>query len=430
MAVILEERGRGKFKPAPEYNVNEVRELLNKKIEEEREAFENCSEKIEFDKLSYDSKKWNLVSLFSGCGGLDLGFELAGLQAVMGKTAMEEAFRDKRVFDENIDNNVFNTISVNDIFDEARQTYAQNAGKYIYMDKSDIRKIKEFPKADIVLGGFPCPGFSEAGPRLVDDKRNFLYWHFIRCLMQSKPKIFVAENVKGMMTLGKGEVFKQIVQDFAAAGYKIYHKLLNSAEYGVPQIRERVILVGVRKDIDFEYIHPEATHGYNVDGLEEVVTLRDAIGDLEENPGDYFVGSYSTIFMSRNRKKMWNQPSFTIQASGRQAPIHPGGEPMVKVGKDKYIFSDGEENNRRLSVKEIARIQTFPDWYEFSRGTSNRNANSKLDLVYKQIGNAVPVRLALAVAEPIAEFAKEQLEKKEKEYVVVRNVGEGKRMMA
>lgn len=430
MAVILEERGRGKFKLAPEYNVNEVRELLNKKIEEEREAFENCSEEIEFDKLSYDSKKWNLVSLFSGCGGLDLGFELAGLQAVMGKTVMEEAFRDKRVFDENIDNNVFNTIYVNDIFDEARQTYAQNAGKYIYMDKSDIRKIKEFPKADIVLGGFPCPGFSEAGPRLVDDKRNFLYLHFIRCLMQSKPKIFVAENVKGMMTLGKGEVFKQIVQDFAAAGYKIYHKLLNSAEYGVPQIRERVILVGVRNDIDFEYVHPKPTHGYGVNGLEEVVTLHDAIGDLEENPGEYFVGSYSTIFMSRNRKKLWSQPSFTIQASGRQAPIHPGGEPMVKVGKDKYIFSDGEENNRRLSVKEIARIQTFPDWYEFSRGTSNRNANSKLDLVYKQIGNAVPVRLALAVAEPIAEFTKEQLEKKEKECAVVRNVGEDKRMMA
>lgn len=97
---------------------------------------------------------------------------------------------------------------------------------------------------------------------------------------------------------------------------------------------------------------------------------------------------------------------FYYSVTGRQAPIHPGGEPMVKVGKDKYIFSDGEENNRRLSVKEIARIQTFPDWYEFSRGTSNRNANSKLDLVYKQIGNAVPVRLALAVAEPIAEFCK------------------------
>ena len=372
-------------------------------------AFADCSEQIEFDQLKYDTNKWNLLSLFSGCGGLDLGFELAGLKAVMGETVMEKAFADKEVFDANIENNVFNTIYVNDIFDEARETYAQNAGRYIYMDKSDIRKIKEFPKADIVLGGFPCPGFSEAGPRLVDDKRNFLYLHFIRCLMQSKPKIFVAENVKGMMTLGKGEVFKQIVQDFSAAGYTIYHKLLNSAEYGVPQVRERVILVGIRNDLDYQYVHPEPTHGYGVENLKEVVTLWDAIGDLENDPGDYFTGSYSTIFMSRNRKKNWSQPSFTIQASGRQAPIHPGGEPMVKIGKDQYAFSDGEENNRRLSVKEIARIQTFPDWYEFSRGSSNRNENAKLDLVYKQIGNAVPVRLALAVAEPIAEYAKRDL---------------------
>lgn len=412
MAVILEERGRGKFKPAPDCNVGEIRELLNKKIEEERNAFENCSEEIALDKLEYASDKWNLLSLFSGCGGLDLGFELAGLKAVMGEKVMEEAFRDKTVFQKNINNNVFNTIFVNDIFTEARETYAGNAGKYIYMDKSDIRKIKQFPKADIVLGGFPCPGFSEAGPRLLDDKRNFLYLHFIRCLMQSKPKLFVAENVKGMTTLGKGEVFKQIVEDFAAAGYTIYHKLLSSEEYGVPQIRKRVILVGVRNDIDFEYQYPEPAYGDEKKGLKKIVDLRTAIGDLEDNPGEYFTGSYSSMFMSRNRKKSWSEPSFTIQASGRQAPIHPGGEPMVKVGKDKYIFTDGEENNRRLSVKEIARIQTFPDWYEFSRGTSNRNENAKLDLVYKQIGNAVPVRLALAVAEPIAEFAKKELQGK------------------
>lgn len=430
MAVILKEKGRGKFKPAPYYEISEVKELLNSKIEEERQAFADCSEEIEFDKLRYNSDKWNLLSLFSGCGGLDLGFELAGLKAVMGEEVMEASFKDKKIFDENIENNVFNTIYVNDIFDEARETYANNAGKYIYMDKSDIRKIKSFPKADIVLGGFPCPGFSEAGPRLVDDKRNFLYLHFIRCLMQSKPKIFVAENVKGMMTLGKGEAFKQIVEDFAAAGYKIYHKLLNSADYGVPQIRERVILVGVRNDIEYEYVFPAVTHGYGITGLKEVVTLRDAIGDLEDEPGDYFTGSYSTIFMSRNRKKLWSQPSFTIQASGRQAPIHPSGEPMVHVGKDKYIFSDGEENNRRLSVKEIARIQTFPDWYEFSRGKSDKKShNSKLNLVYKQIGNAVPVRLALAVAEPIAEFVKKQLEE-DKIYSEIKCSMDNKRMMA
>lgn len=152
---------------------DEVKELLNRKIEEERQAFADCSEEIEFNKLNYDPNKWNLLSLFSGCGGLDLEFELAGLKAVMGESVMEAASSDKEVFDKNINDNVFNTIYVNDIFDEARETYAQNAGKYIYMDKSDIRKIKEFPKADIVLGSFPCPGFSEAGPRLVDDKRNF-----------------------------------------------------------------------------------------------------------------------------------------------------------------------------------------------------------------------------------------------------------------
>lgn len=432
MAVIIEERGRGKFKPAPDYNVSEVQELLNKKIEEERLAFADCNETIEFEKLKYDDGKFNLLSLFSGCGGLDLGFEMAGLAAVMGQDVMEAAMSDKKILDENINNNVFNTIYVNDIFDEARETYEKNAGRYIYMDKSDIRKIKDFPKADIVLGGFPCPGFSEAGPRLVDDKRNFLYLHFIRCLMQSKPKIFVAENVKGMMTLGKGEVFNQIVEDFSAAGYTVYHKLLNSAEYGVPQIRERVILVGIRNDINFEYSHPLPTHGYAIEGLKEVVTLRDAIGDLEENPGECFTGSYSTIFMSRNRKKSWDQPSFTIQASGRQAPIHPGGAPMEHVGKDRYVFGDGEENNRRLSVKEIARIQTFPDWYEFSRGqNTQKNENAKLDLIYKQIGNAVPVKLAIAVAMPIAEWVKKYLEiKNQEKFIVIEKKHENIEMMA
>src|SRR5699024_6527096 len=124
---------------------------------------------------------------------------------------------------------------------------------------------------------------------------------------------------------------------------------------------------------------PNPTHG---EGLlyKPYVTLKDAIGDLKDNPGDYFKGSYSTIFMSRNRKKRWNEQSFTIQASGRQAPIHPGGEPMVKVDKNEWVFTDGEESNRRLSVKEIARIQTFPDWFEFSDGGNlNTSKNGRLN---------------------------------------------------
>ena len=158
-------------------------------------------------------------------------------------------------------------------------------------------------------------------------------------------------------------------------------------------------------DIDFEYKYPDPTHGYGKNGLKEVITLREAIGDLENNPGEYFTGSYSSIFMSRNRKKLWNQPSFTIQASGRQTPIHPSGTPMKHVGKDKYIFGDGEENNRRLSVKEIARIQTFPDDFIFID-------DSLKDIVamYKVIGNAVPCHLAEVIANAIYEqaFKKEE----------------------
>ena len=123
MAVIVEERGRGKFKPAPNYHPDEVKELLYKKIEEEKNKFATCSEPIDFSKLCYDEGKYNLLSLFSGCGGLDLGFELAGLKAVMGEDVAEAAIHDKAIFDANIANNVFNTIYVNDIFDEARETY-------------------------------------------------------------------------------------------------------------------------------------------------------------------------------------------------------------------------------------------------------------------------------------------------------------------
>ena len=147
-----------------------------------------------------------------------------------------------------------------------------------------------------------------------------------------------------------------------------------------------------------------------MENLKPYVTLNDAIRDLEKDPGPYFKGSYSSIYLSRNRKKKWDDQSFTIQASGRQAPLHPGGEEMIKVDKDKWQLVGGEEFNRRLSVKEIARIQTFPDWFEFSDGGNvNISENGRLDKIYKQIGNAVPVMLAKAIAQPIADFAKNKL---------------------
>ncbi|HBT73046.1 MAG TPA: DNA (cytosine-5-)-methyltransferase, partial [Lysinibacillus sp.] len=329
----------------------------------------------------------------------------------------------KETYDNVRNQSVFHTIYTNDMFKEANETYKLNFGPEVLQHQKDIRKVAYFPTNELMIGGFPCPGFSEAGPRLIDDERNFLYLHFIRALIQTQPAFFVAENVKGMMTLGKGEVLKQIVEDFASAGYTVTPHLVNARDYGVPQLRERVFLVGVHKEkieqrFGYHYELPSATHGDPnennlLDEKQPWVTLREAIGDLEGNPGEYFEGSYSTIYMSRNRKKSWEEQSFTIQASGRQAPQHPGGEKMEKVGKNEWVFHG---KNRRLSIKEIKRIQTFPDWFEFSFGSSfgksgkEISRNAQIDKVYKQIGNAVPVLLARAIIQPIADFLAEHIE--------------------
>lgn len=397
---------RKKFKPTPHYTQYEVKDILAQKIKEETDQIIDESDDFSPNDLIYKTSKANVLSLFSGAGGLDLGLELAGLDVALGIEQTNNAYQSKTAFNSIREKSIFHHVYANDIFKEALQTYETNFPDSVYIHNKNIRKVKTFPqKADIIVGGPPCPGFSAAGPRLVDDPRNFLYLHYIRALMQVQPKFFVMENVKGMLSLGKGEVFEQIKQDFEAAGYRVYAKLLNSRDYGVAQLRERVFLIGVREDIDFEYVFPEPTHG---DGLiyKPYVTLKEAIGDLEVDPGPYFTGSYSSIFMSRNRKKNWNEQSFTIQASGRQAPIHPGGEPMKNIDKNKWIFSDGEEKNRRLSVSEIARIQSFPDWFEFSDGSSHKkiSMNGHLNNIYKQIGNAVPVEMARAVTRPIAEW--------------------------
>lgn len=393
-----------KFHSSQLLSPEEVKSILMKKINEENEKVNDLPDS-KIIESEYDNSKYNVLSLFSGCGGLDLGIELSGLYPLFEDKTLD-LLGDKEKYNKNRENSFFNIIYSNDIFEEANLTHQNNFRNNIYMDDSDIRKIKSFPKCDVVVGGFPCPGFSEAGPRLVDDERNFLYLHFIRCLIQTQPKVFIAENVKGMLTLGNGEVFKQIFQDFAAAGYQMHYKLLNAADYGVPEIRERVILVGIRNDLRDTFSYPDKTHGENTS--RPWVTLRDSIWDLRNNPGEYFQGDFSSIFMSRNRKKSWDEPSFTIQASGRQAPIHPDGKPMIHIGKDRYEFSDGVENNRRLSVKEISRIQTFPDWFEFSKGNSKKNNNAKLDLIYKQIGNAVPVLLAYAIGKSVVGYLRKE----------------------
>jgi len=399
----IAERGRAKYRPQKDIEQEDVTRLLLEKIMTEQTQAANLGTTLNYDLLYHKKAKLNLVSLFSGCGGLDLGAELAGIEVITGKDLIDKALESRSEFDAIREKGVFHTTASVENFPEANQSYRANFPDHVMQINDDIRKIKKFPNADVVLGGFPCPGFSEGGPRLIDDKRNFLYIHFIRCLIQAKPLFFVAENVKGMLTLGKGAVARQIKEDFESAGYNVKMKLTNARDYGVPQIRERVFLVGVRKDLNFDYEFPLPTHGEHNDLL-PFVTLNDAIKCMEDDPGPYFTGSYSPIYLSRNRKKDWDQQSFTIQASGRQAPLHPSGAKMSKMGSDHWVLPSHTEH-RRLSVKEISKIQTFPDWFQFSSGNkSNSSINNQLNKQYKQIGNAVPVQLARNVILPIAKW--------------------------
>ena len=175
----------------------------------------------------------NVVSLFSGAGGLDLGFKMAG----------------------------HNIIWANDIYEDAVATYKLNIGNHIVCKDIETISTNDIPECDIVIGGFPCQGFSVANTkRHIDDERNHLYKQFIRVVEAKKPKFFVAENVKGILSLGKGKVIEMIMNDFSSLGYRVEKKVLNAAFYGVPQQRLRVIIVGVRNDIDFNYQYPSPTH--------------------------------------------------------------------------------------------------------------------------------------------------------------------------
>ena len=226
----------------------------------------------------------------------------------------------------------------------------------------------------------------------------------------------MAENVKGMLSKRNTDAVRDIIKEFEEAGYNVFIKLLNAFDYGVAQDRERVFYVGFRKDLNishFEFPYPIKE--------KERKFLKDTIWDLKDNalPGkeknktnaddcivdnhEYLIGGYSTIFMSRNRVRQWEQPAFTVQASGRQCQLHPQAPTMMKVDKNIYKFVTGKEDlYRRLSIRECARIQGFPDTFKFYY--------TSLEDGYKMVGNAVPVDLAYIIAKRI----KETLTDKEK----------------
>jgi DNA (cytosine-5)-methyltransferase 1 len=320
-----------------------------------------------------------IISLFSGCGGLDRGFEKAGFKVVWANE---------------YDKAIWETFRVN--FPET------------VLDTGDIRKISsdEIPDAIGAIGGPPCQSWSLAGSMGgIKDARGQLFYEYLRILKEKKPIFFLAENVAGIVSSAHVDSFNKIIKAFSDIGYNVSFKLLNAADYNVPQDRMRVIIVGYRKDkLNKFFKFPEPS--------EKKPTLRDAIGDLPRalearpknktngiyvtNPPnhEYMNGGFSTIYMSRNRRRSWDEPSFTIQAGGRHAPLHPDAKPMVKVGPDEWKFDEkGKRSYRRLSVRECARVQTFPDDFIF--------LYENIADGYKMIGNAVPVNFAEAIAKQI-----------------------------
>lgn len=319
-----------------------------------------------------------VVSLFAGCGGLDLGLVNSGHKIVLATDFDKYC---KVTYDSNFDHTL------------------------LLKDVKDL-KGEELPEYDLLTGGFPCQGFSVANLyRNEKDERNELYLEIVRLLNETKPKYFLAENVPGILSLGKGEVVKQIVKEFSECGdgYRVEKYLLNAADYGVPQARKRVIFLGVSNNIDkektnllFDNFPPKPTHSQNGGlGKHRYVTLRDSIGDLPEpytEEGEKINNHYGTKHKVKingymgNRALPWDKPGPTMVGRGGGT-----GGPVIAVHPNL---------NRRFTVRETARIQSFPDDFKFYGSISSQ---------FRQIGNAVAVNFAYHLGKVLKDFEDDKL---------------------
>lgn len=305
---------------------------------------------------------YNVVSLFCGCGGVDLG-------TVGGFTFNKREYAKhpcKLVYACDIDQKAVDSHKLN--FDTEQAVCA------------DICEVKadDIPECDILTGGFPCQSFSTVNPTKdpFDDRAN-LYKQMVRIVKAKQPKVFVAENVKGMMTLHKGMIFKRVVAAFEEAGYKTFYSLINAADYGVPQKRERVIIVGIRNDIWKEkgdFIFPQKTNDGNW------VPLSVAVQELAIENKKYYFSERAVQGMKNAKNNMkrglWqklDEPCLTVTSHLAKVSLN-SRDPVLLVDPEKELY-------RRFTPLEAARIQSFPDTFKFS-GTETT--------AYRQIGNAIP----------------------------------------
>lgn len=311
------------------------------------------------------TKTIRVVSLFSGCGGADLG--LRGGFRFLGKTYPKLGFE---------------TVWANDILDFSVETYKKNLGDHIVA--GDITKIrsKDIPDHDLLVGGFPCQSFSIVGKRGgFNDPRGRLYLEMLRILKDKKPIAFIGENVKGLVSMHKGEALKQIISDFEKAGYDVTHRVLNASHFGVPQKRERVFIIGIRKDKKGSFQFPEAPMTIN--------PLGKVAEEHAEVESKYYFSKRALEGLqkankafNKGRAQPLDAPCNTISTHLAKVSLN-GTDPVLLVKKNCY---------RRLTPKEAARIQSFPENFEFT-GTDGKQ--------YIQIGNAIPPVLMWHVAKAV-----------------------------
>jgi DNA (cytosine-5)-methyltransferase 1 len=303
-----------------------------------------------------------VVSLFSGCGGSDAGVMAAGFKVLM----------------------------ANDVLAYAKDVYEANHPPTEYV-LGNIEKIAHFPKADLLIGCYPCQGFSQGGVRDPSRRINKLYVQFERALSQIKPKAFIVENVSGMVRSNYTHLLDDQLQIFTAAGYVVKSAVLNAADFGVAQERKRIFIVGIRNDFQLDYKFPKPTHG---DGANHPrLTIRQALKNMRHWPeGQYYDREFHWYYLSRNRRRSWDEVSKTIVANPRHMPLHPVSPTLEKVEHNIWRFTS-DMPARRFSYREAARLQGFSKDFCFPD-----TKHSSLDMRYKVIGNAVPPALFEAVA--------------------------------
>lgn len=297
--------------------------------------------------------KIKVCSLFSGCGGLDIGFVRAG----------------------------FEIVYAIDSYARACESYRLNLGLPIVQENILDISVEDIPECYLIVGGFPCQGFSTAGWFKKEDARNELYVEMLKIIQAKQPKVFIAENVMGLLYMENGKVLRYIMNDFRKLGYKVSYITINCADYGVPQQRKRIFILGAKPRFGLRFPFP--THLKNPKGslfphLKRWKTVRQAIGDLEGLKDPFPKGRINNV-QSRYKVKPDEPSRYTILASSTKIPIH-------------YNGSLEDEFPRRLTIRECARLQSFPDDFQFC---------GPLTAQIKQIGNAVPPLVSYRLAQAI-----------------------------